>query len=270
MKPAHSAETFRKEAKFHDAWAASLKPEAIEVEGVFQHPTAVENRYILRQLGDLRGKRLLDIGCGLGESSVLFAKRGALVTAADISPQMVEFALELARRHGVQLQSAVGPAEHLGFAESSFDIIYTANTIHHLVNKPAFFEKVRLYLKPGGIFCSWDPVRYNPAINVYRRIAADVRTEDENPLGRRDLRLVNAYFSEVQTRHFWLLSLALFGKYFLVDRINPNQTRYWKRIYQEPPRGLWWWRPLEWCDRILLRVPGLRWLSWNIVIIARR
>lgn len=65
---------------------------------------------------------------------------------------------------------------------------------------------------------------------------------------------------------FWIATLALFIKYYLVDRLHPNQDRYWKRILVEPKSALWWWRPLLTLDFVLTRIPGLRWWSWNVVM----
>src|SRR5215469_10816301 len=60
---------------------------------------------------------------------------------------------------------------------------------------------------------------------------------------------------------FWILSLALFLKYYAVDRIHPNQDRYWKRIYKETENSLVWWKPLRWLDSGLTRIPLVRRLA---------
>ena len=64
--------------------------------------------------------------------------------------------------------------------------------------------------------------------------------------------------------------LALFLKYYLVNRVHPNADRYWKRIFTESRGGLWWWYPLRSLDRVLTRVPLVRRLAWNIVIWGRK
>ena len=74
------SELHRREAEFHDEWALTTPLDQILVRQCFEAPAAVENRFILRQMGSLRGKKILDIGAGLGESSVYFALQGALVT----------------------------------------------------------------------------------------------------------------------------------------------------------------------------------------------
>jgi SAM-dependent methyltransferase len=217
-------------------------------------------------MGDLRGKKLLDIGAGLGESSVYFALQGAQVTATDLSPAMVNCATELARRHGVSITGVVSPAESLAVPESNFDLVYVANTIHHVTDKPALFGQMRRALKPGGRFFSFDPIAYNPVINIYRKMASQVRTEDEAPLTFADVALARQYFQNVGHREFWIAGLALFLKYYLVDRVHPNADRYWKRIYTETARSLWWWHPLRGADAILTRLPLVRRLAWNMVM----
>jgi SAM-dependent methyltransferase len=258
--------THQREAAFHDAWAGSTPLDDVLVRECFEAPTALENRFILSRMGNLRGKRLLDIGAGLGESSVYFALQGAHVTMTDISPGMVQTGRELARRYGVEVEGIVSEAEHLGVAAETFDFVYVANTIHHVRDRDALFQKIHRALKPGGRFFSCDPLAYNPAINVYRRIATEVRTEDESPLTRADLRLARKYFAGVQHREFWISTLFLFVKYYAVDRVHPNQDRYWKRILRETPERLRWWMPLRAMDMALARMPLLRWMAWNMVM----
>jgi 2-polyprenyl-3-methyl-5-hydroxy-6-metoxy-1,4-benzoquinol methylase len=266
--------TQQREAAFHDAWASGTNLDNILVRESFEAPTALENQFILSQMrkevGSLAGKKLLDLGAGLGESSVYFALQGAQVTTVDLSPQMVETALALGRKFGVQLQGLVSGAEDLQLPANTYDLIYIANTIHHVHDRPALFAKVHAALKPGGMFFSYDPVAYNPLINIYRRMATAVRTPDEAPLTTADVRLARKYFPGAQHREFWLSTLLLFVKYYLIDRVHPNQDRYWKRILRETPSTLWWWLPLRTLDRLLTRIPLIRWLAWNIAIWGRK
>ena len=258
--------THQREAAFHDAWADSTPIDDVLVRECFEAPTALENRFILSRMGNLRGKRLLDIGAGFGESSVYFALQGAQVTMTDISPGMVQTGRELARRYGVEVEAVVSQAEELGVAAETFDFVYIANTIHHVRDRDGLFQKIHRALKPGGFFFSYDPLAYNPAINAYRRMATEVRTEDEAPLTRADLRLARKYFPSVQHREFWISTLLLFVKYYAVDRVHPNQDRYWKRILRETPQSLRWWMPLRAIDSALTRLPLMRWLAWNMVM----
>ncbi len=255
-----------REAAFHDEWARSTDLSERAVRASFESVTAMENQFICREMGPLAGKKLLDVGAGLGESSVYFALQGAEVTTTDLSPEMVRTAVELGERYGVKLHGHVSSGEELDVPPESFDIVYIANTIHHVHDRAALFEQIRRALKPGGRFFSIDPIHYNPAINVYRAMATKVRTPDETPLKLSDVALARKYFPNVRHAQFWILTLALFMKYYLVDRVHPNADRYWKRIYTETPGSLWWWMPLKWIDSVLTKIPGVKWLAWNVVL----
>ena len=258
--------THQREAAFHDAWAGSTPIDNVLVRECFEAPTALENRFILERMGDLRGQHLLDIGSGLGESSVYFALQGAHVTMTDVSTGMMQAAGRLARRYGVEVVGIVSSAEDLKVPAETYDFVYIANTIHHVRDRDALFQKIHRALKPGGHFFSYDPIAYNPAINVYRRMATEVRTEDESPLTVADLELARRYFPNVRHRQFWILTLLLFGKYYAVDCVHPNRDRYWKRILRETPDRLRWWMPLLILDGVITRLPIVRWLAWNMVM----
>ena len=101
----------------------------------------MENRFILSRMGDLNGKRLLDIGAGLGESSVYFALQGAQVTMTDISPGMVQTGRELAKKYGVEIEGIVSQAEDLSVPAETYDFVYIANTIHHVRTATRCFRK---------------------------------------------------------------------------------------------------------------------------------
>jgi hypothetical protein len=73
--PLQTAESpLDRERAFHDGRASSVTPGQV-VFRAFENLTAPDNRLILRQRGDLRGKTVLDLGSGLGESAIYFALR---------------------------------------------------------------------------------------------------------------------------------------------------------------------------------------------------
>ena len=77
---------FDRERAFHDAWAMETSRD--EVWAAFENLTSPENRFVLKEMGDPRGRRVLDLSSGLGEAAAYFALQGARVTATDISPEM--------------------------------------------------------------------------------------------------------------------------------------------------------------------------------------
>jgi SAM-dependent methyltransferase len=266
----YNPQILEREKQFHDRWALDTSLERIPVLEVFESPVAMENRFILQQLGPLAGKKLLDVGVGLGESSVYLATQGAEVTAVDVSPEMVDLTLRLGQRYGVTIKGVVSGGEDLPVESNSYDFVYSANTLHHVSDRKRFFEQIHRVLKPGGKFFTIDPLVYNPIIAVYRRMATEVRTVDESPVSFQTLRLARRYFINLRHREFWIASLALFLKYYLFDKIHPNEDRYWKRIYKESAESLWWWYPLRSLDTVLSRIPLVQALAWNMVISGEK
>ncbi len=207
-------ETLKKERQFHDAWASTIDIDGIRVNDYFEACTAPENRFILNQMGDITGKRLLDLGCGAGENSVYFAKKGANCVAADYSQGMVEVALKLAEKNGVKIDGCTVNAMEMDFPDNSFDIVYASNLLHHLPEPEKAIREMHRVLKPGGKACFWDPMKHNPVINVYRRMATKVRTEDESPLDINIVNCVKSLFSETAYDTFWLTALWIFLRFY--------------------------------------------------------
>ena len=256
---------------FHDEWAGTIDFRDVKVRETFTAATSPEPAWILEQLGPVRGRRVLELGSGAGEGAVFFALQGAQVTATDLSPAMLEVVKRVAAHHHVSVDTRVASAEDLkSFDDASFDVVYVGNLLHH-VNLPRCLDEVRRVLKPGGRAAFWDPLAHNPAIKVYRRMATAVRTEDEHPIRRSELGLFTSRFGAVRKRCFWLTTLLIFVKFFVIDRVHPNEDRYWKRILTRERELRAWYRPLAAVDRVLLALfPFLRWWCWNIAIVATK
>jgi ubiquinone/menaquinone biosynthesis C-methylase UbiE len=263
-------ETLEKERRFHDAWAAAIDVDGIRVEDYFEACTAPENRFILRQMGDLQGKLLLDLGCGAGENSVYFARKGARCVAADYSPGMVEVALQLAARNGVEIEGRTANAMALEFPDNTFDLVYASNLLHHIPDPKIALREMHRVLKPGGKACFWDPLKHNPVINVYRRMATEVRTEDEMPLDINIVNYVKSVFSEVAYDTFWIATLWIFLRFYLIEKADPNKERYWKKIISEQERLEPTYRRLDKLDKFLKTIPYLERFAWNIAVVATK
>jgi ubiquinone/menaquinone biosynthesis C-methylase UbiE len=263
-------ELFQRERSFHDRWAESIDVDGIRVTDYFEAYTAPENRFILHHLGDVAGKTLLDLGCGAGENSVYFARKGARCTATDYSPGMVEKALKLAAANEVQIDACTMNAMDIEFPDATFDIVYAANLLHHLPDPIGALREIHRVLKPGGKACFWDPLRHNPVINVYRRMAMGVRTEDEMPLHIEIVKSVRSLFSETVYDSFWLATLWIFLRFYLIERVDPNRERYWKKIIAESARLEPTYRRLEKLDRLVKRAPFMKRFAWNIAVVATK
>lgn len=99
-------------------------------------------------LGDIAGKKILDVGAGTGRLSVNLVNAGAEVTALDVSGSM----LKVLQRKNSRIKTVVGDAEDLPFADNCFDVVAAAFLIVHLKDPERFFDEVYRVLKPGGKF----------------------------------------------------------------------------------------------------------------------
>jgi SAM-dependent methyltransferase len=113
----------------------------------------------LVRLGDLHGRRVLDVGCGTGAlASALAARFACKVWGVDPSTEM----LDVARRRGPSTAGfKVGRAEALPFREGWFERV-TMTLVSHLVDRPAAFGEARRVLRDGGglVLATFEPSHF--------------------------------------------------------------------------------------------------------------
>jgi 2-polyprenyl-3-methyl-5-hydroxy-6-metoxy-1,4-benzoquinol methylase len=100
-----------------------------------------------------RGKKVLEIGCGIGTDTVNFARHGARVTSVDLSEKSLELARQRVEVYGVQAQVQFyrGNAEELSslVPVEAYDLIYSFGVIHHTPHPERVMEEVRRYARIG-------------------------------------------------------------------------------------------------------------------------
>jgi 2-polyprenyl-3-methyl-5-hydroxy-6-metoxy-1,4-benzoquinol methylase len=107
---------------------------------------------------DLKGKLVLDVGCGMGRFAEVATRWGARVVGVDLSAAAEVAAKNLADREFTAFQADVFA---LPFAPESFDVIYSIGVLHHTPDCEAAVKALDKYLKPGGLLVVWLYSGYN-------------------------------------------------------------------------------------------------------------
>jgi SAM-dependent methyltransferase len=97
-----------------------------------------------------QGKKVLEIGCGVGIDLLQFARAGAHVTAVDLTENAVKLAQANLGKEGYKGDIQVGNAEALDFPDASFDVVYSHGVLHHTVDTEKSISEVQRVLKSGG------------------------------------------------------------------------------------------------------------------------
>lgn len=246
------------EQLFHDHQAAGRRalfaahPEdlLLDDDWYLDHETWIRPAFDL--LGDVAGRSVLDYGCGHGMASVVLARRGAKVTAFDLSPWYVDEASERARINNVsnRISFVRAAGEQLPFANASFDAVWGNAILHHLHLPSAAAELARV-LKPDGLAVFCEPWGENPLLDWARRrlpYPGKDRSPDEQPLRRRDVSELRRHFAQVEVYPYQLLGMA---------------RRLWPRLPLL--------RALDRCDNAVLRQwPALLRMCRYVVLWLRR
>ncbi|MDY7039256.1 MAG: class I SAM-dependent methyltransferase [Chloroflexota bacterium] len=111
-------------------------------------------------LGDVAGKRVIEIGCGGGQNSIALAKWGAACVGVDPSPAQIAHARRLALENEVEVQFVVGVAEDLSdFPDGHFDVVLSSYAFDYVTDLRRAYDEAWRVLKPGGpfVFCLSHP-----------------------------------------------------------------------------------------------------------------
>ena len=179
-----------------ESWILSLYPEM---------PDPTDR--ILRALGQVRGKRICEIGCGRGKLTRELAARGAHVSASDISAEAVRLARKTAEDFiPEQVDVQEMDASNLLYNDNSFDLLVGISILHH-VDIDKVSQGINRVLKPGGKAVFIEPLAHNPISNMGRRLTPSSRTPHEWPLSYSEIQRMGKQFSSVKCQEYALLTL---------------------------------------------------------------
>ncbi len=118
-----------------------------------------ENRYArepfihaFAQFTRWRGKKVLEVGCGVGTDCLQFARAGADMHAIDLTERGVEITRRRLALNGLSAKVHVGDAEALPFEDNLFDLVYSWGVLHHSPDTEKAVSEAHRVLKPKGRF----------------------------------------------------------------------------------------------------------------------
>jgi SAM-dependent methyltransferase len=235
--------------------ASGIRPTSPGVRRRYAAPpadTAYPLEYAYHLLGDVRGRQVLDFGCGTGADSTLIAGRGAHVTSLDISPDLLELAERRVALDGFAgaITTLCASAHHIPLPDDSVDVVF-GNAILHHVDLALTAGEIHRVLKPGGRAVFTEPMRNSRIIAFLRKLipyqAADV-SPFERPLRRDEVASFAAPFSAFRARAFRLPFVPIVSLLF---------RRFEAKAY-------------EWDRALLRRFPSLAYFATVMVFEVRK
>lgn len=173
------------------------------------------------KLGELEGKRVVDLGSGYGGAArVLAGEHGAHVTCLNLST--VENARNRALTEAAGLSDRIevvdGSYDAMPFADAGFDIAWSQDAILHAPDRAAVLDEVARVLKPGGLFVFHDPMQADGLVDTraLRPIYDRIHLPDLASIGFYREGLTSRGFEEVET-----------------EILTPQLGRHYARVREE-------------------------------------
>ncbi|MGE5763879.1 MAG: class I SAM-dependent methyltransferase [Mycobacterium leprae] len=187
-----------------------------------------------RLLGDVRGRWVLEVGCGAAQCARWLATAGAVAVGADLSAAQLGHARRLGARTGVPVPLVQADAQALPFADASVDVAASAyGALPFVADSAAVMREVARVLRPGGrwVFAVTHPVRWAfPDDPGPRGLRATRSYFDRTPYVEVDVAGVPAYVEHHRTLGDRVREIVAAGL-VLVDLVEPEwpagHTRVW-------------------------------------------
>jgi SAM-dependent methyltransferase len=136
-----------------DAWdrhAATYQRAARLPTDVAHYGPDIGTEADYRLCGDVRGKRVLELGCGAAQCSIAFAKQGAIAIGVDFSGEQLTIARRLCEREGVKMELHHADLAELAFVRAdSIDLVFSAYAFNYVADLDRVFRQVHRVMKPG-------------------------------------------------------------------------------------------------------------------------
>lgn len=110
----------------------------------------LEERPLLESIGNVKNKKVLDVGCGTGRISLKLLRKGARIFSIDIIPQMLNKAKEKAKKYGGKYEFKLASVYRIPYKNNEFDVVVCSLLISHLKNLRKAIGEMSRVLKPNG------------------------------------------------------------------------------------------------------------------------
>lgn len=166
-----------------------------------------DKEYCFRFLGGLKGKRVLDVGCGDGINSLTLAMLGAEVTGIDISSESIAVAQRRMSINGVsdRVRFICAPLERADIGSNKFDIIWCYAILHHVLPEiETVMSRLVHWAKPGAKFVIVEPINLCTPLRKLRfaLFPPSEVTPGERPLEKREIEILMRKIPGLRRRHF--------------------------------------------------------------------
>jgi ubiquinone/menaquinone biosynthesis C-methylase UbiE len=158
-----------------------LAPHAVEIWG-WGTPAGSERarrrtELLIERASIQPGMKVLEFGCGTGMFSRRIATTGALLTAIDLSPDLIA---EAQKESNPNITFQIGDIEMLPFVDATFDAVIGSSVLHHVQVEKALMNAFRV-LKPGRMIAFAEPNMLNPQIAIQKNIPYIKRKMGDSP-----------------------------------------------------------------------------------------
>jgi SAM-dependent methyltransferase len=210
---ASTSAALRREAErtFFDEKAKTQKVEYVTAKALtrYSNPgTQFPLEMMFRSAGDLRGRTVLDVGCGDGRNAVILGLLGAEVTGIDISPGAIGLARKRCEVNGVRAEFICSPLEDVVDLGRTFDIVWVDALLHHMLHDlPQTLSLLSRALAPGGKLLIKEPVSLSSWFRRLRLVVGPPpdATPDERPLEKADIAEIRKQFPRLVEHRYYLL-----------------------------------------------------------------
>jgi SAM-dependent methyltransferase len=211
--------------------------------------------FYLDEIGDVNGKRVLNLLGSKGNKAVCFALLEADVTVVDLSSENKRYAMELAEAAGVSLTYIVKDVLELEDEElGTFDfVILEMGVLHYFVDLHPLFQKVATFLKETGVFIVRD---YHPFISKSLRIKDGAAILDGDYFKEEYLEVDVAYSALLPSQVQQKLEKNSIRQWMLSEVVNALIDSGLKIRKMKEDKGVHWAFPSDSPEGIAERLPG--------------